>query len=68
MLMMHAKFQGNRTYGSGEEYFRTSRFLQGMGGEAILAMSSGPFIPTSPPSHGSFTGFNWPSSLGKEDL
>ena len=66
MLMLHAKFQDNKTYGSGEECFR--RFLQGMGGEAILAMLSGPFIPTRPPSHGGFTGFNWPSALGEEDL
>ena len=49
--ILHAKFQDHRTFGSGE-YFR--RFLQCMGGEAILVMLPGPFILV-PPSHGGFT-------------
>ena len=35
-LMLHVKFQGHMTFGSGEEYFQ--RFLLHMGVAAILVM------------------------------
>ena len=41
-LMLHAKFQDHRTYGSGEEDFK--RFVPHMGMGAILVMRPGPFI------------------------
>ena len=40
--MLHAKFQDQRTSGSGEEDF--SRFVPYMGMAAILVMRPGPFI------------------------
>ena len=48
--MLHTKFQGHRSFGSEEDFFR---FLPYMGMVAILVMWPGPFEQTFlPPSHG----------------
>ena len=66
--MLHTKFQGQRSIGSGEEDFL--RFLPYMGMAAILVMWPGPFeqIFVSPDPwrlHMKF-GYNWPSSFRGE--
>ena len=49
--MLHTKFRGNPSTGSGGEDFK--RFLPYMGMAAILVMCPGPFIQTLvPPSQG----------------
>ena len=55
-LMLHAKFQDHRPFGTREDYFR---FLPYVDLVAILVMSPGPFIQLCFPLHKEATDEIW---------